>query len=589
MKSFISLLALVLTANVCAQTTAQWEDPYQKPGAPGYEDWKKSLEAFALKNTESNLDYLGNSAEKGNLAAAHDIAVFYLTGADGYIKKDTVIAIKMLSTFANQGYAPSQYLLGQLYFGGIGIVKNTQTGIDYIKKSANQGYLPAVETLIGCLAYGYGTPRDVKGALELAEKYYNIITNVEVKTTIGTIYKNSADYTKAIKWFENAARNGSWEAYNKLAYLYAEGNGVEKDFKKAHTYISEAKIAAQMSKESSKEVEANLLDSDGEIYMMEDKKDEASAIWNQMKEQYPEYVEKNKYNVENIFVRTMFKKEQDDVKQSIASMDNKKPVAPLIVSDVDEKIPENTITGTPTFAVIIANENYMDVEGVPFAIHDGETFKQYCEKTFGIPQSNIKFVKNATLNNMKRELNWLSQVMDVYQSEANIIFYYAGHGIPDESNGSAYLLPVDGVGNDVTTGYSLDKLYADLSSKSVKSVVVLLDACFSGAKRDGGMLASARGVAIKAKQNAPKGNMVVLSAAQGDETAYPFKEKGHGLFTYYLLKKLQETKGDVTFGELADYVTIEVKKQSIVTNGKMQTPLATPSSNATDWRNWKLR
>lgn len=145
------------------------------------------------------------------------------------------------------------------------------------------------------------------------------------------------------------------------------------------------------------------------------------------------------------------------------------------------------------------------------------------------------------------------------------------------------------IGNDVSTGYSLDKLYDDLSSKPAKSVVVFLDACFSGAKRDGGMLASARGVAIKAKQNAPKGNMVVLSASQGDETAYPYKGKGHGMFTYYLLKKLQETKGDVSLGELSDYVTSEVKKQSIVVNGKMQTPLVSPSSSATDWRNWKLR
>ena len=103
------------------------------------------------------------------------------------------------------------------------------------------------------------------------------------------------------------------------------------------------------------------------------------------------------------------------------------------------------------------------------------------------------------------------------------------------------------------------------------------------------MLASARGVAIKAKQNIPQGNMVVLSAAQGDETAYPYEEMGHGLFTYYLLKKLQETKGNLTFGELAEYVTNEVKKRSIIVNGKLQTPIASPSVSASDWKNWKLR
>ena len=120
--------------------------------------------------------------------------------------------------------------------------------------------------------------------------------------------------------------------------------------------------------------------------------------------------------------------------------------------------------------------------------------------------------------------------------------------------------------------------------------MVFLDACFSGTKREGDMLASARGVAIKVKPNEPKGKLVVFSAAQGDETAYPYKEQRHGMFTYYLLKKLQETKGEATLGEISDYVTSEVRKQSIVINGKMQTPTLTSSSAIGDsWRNWKLK
>ena len=258
-------------------------------------------------------------------------------------------------------------------------------------------------------------------------------------------------------------------------------------------------------------------------------------------------------------------------------------------SDVVQNIPTGKLMRTHTFALIIANENYMEVANVPNALNDGQIFKEYCQKTLGIPESNIRYIPDATLNRMKRQLNWITQVMEAYKGDANIIFYYAGHGIPDESNQSSYLLPVDGYGSDVTTGYSLDEIYKMLGEKKAKSVVVLLDACFSGANRDGAMLASARGVAIKAKQGAPKGKMVILSAAQGDETAYPYKEKNHGMFTYYLLKKLRETKGDVTFGELADYVTSEVMKQSVVTNGKMQTPQAIPSDKAEDWKKWKFK
>ena len=117
-----------------------------------------------------------------------------------------------------------------------------------------------------------------------------------------------------------------------------------------------------------------------------------------------------------------------------------------------------------------------------------------------------------------------------------------------------------------------------------------MDACFSGSKRGEGMLASARGVAIKTKTQAPQGKMVVFSAAQGDETAYPFKDKEHGLFTYYLLKKLQETKGNVTYGELSTYLQTEVKRKSIVANSKSQTPTVTPSQSvANSWKNMKLK
>lgn len=260
-------------------------------------------------------------------------------------------------------------------------------------------------------------------------------------------------------------------------------------------------------------------------------------------------------------------------------------------SDVDIEIPIiKKSLGEKTFVVIIANENYQEVAKVPYTINDGEIFAEYCKKTLGIPETNISLVKDATANNMKREVRWLTQILQQYNGEAKAIVYYAGHGIPDESTKDAYLLPVDGYGDDPSTGYSLNELYKTLNEVPSKSTLVFLDACFSGANRDGSMLASARGVAIKAKPTAPIGNMVVFSAAQGDETAYPYKDKGHGLFTYYFLKKLQETKGDVTLGELSEYITDQVGKQSIVINRKSQTPnVSVSSSLQEDWKKMKIQ
>ena len=259
-------------------------------------------------------------------------------------------------------------------------------------------------------------------------------------------------------------------------------------------------------------------------------------------------------------------------------------------SAVDINIPQTGANNTKTFVIILANEDYESVAPVPFAKNDGNTFKKYCINTLGIPEQNIHLRENATLNNMRSELGWLKQVCDAYNGEASVIFYYAGHGIPDENDKSAYLLPTDGDGRYVQSGYKLDDLYSRLGSLSAKSVTVFMDACFSGSQRGSGMLASARGVALKAKSGVPQGNMVVFSAAQGDETAYPNNDEGHGMFSYYLLKKLQETKGNVTLKDLGDYITTNVRQQSIVLNSKSQTPCVTPSHAVADsWQTWKLK
>ncbi len=253
--------------------------------------------------------------------------------------------------------------------------------------------------------------------------------------------------------------------------------------------------------------------------------------------------------------------------------------------DVDINIPTTSQTNNQTFVVVVANENYKTESKVRFAINDGRVFKQYCTNTLGIPETNIHFIEDATLNNMRREINWLGRVALAYEGEVRLIVYYAGHGIPDEATGSSYLLPVDGVSTDCASGYSLKSLYEELGKMASQSVTVFMDACFSGSSRGDGMLASSRGVAIAAKEEVPTGNLVVFSATQKDETAFPYEEKKHGLFTYFLLKKLQETEGNVSYQELATYLRRQVSRHAIVVNNKSQTP----SLSASTIMNGKLK
>lgn len=277
--------------------------------------------------------------------------------------------------------------------------------------------------------------------------------------------------------------------------------------------------------------------------------------------------------------------------------DSSQPVSPrtndvkvTIQSDVDENIPVTRKVASNTVALIIANEEYGNVANVPSALHDGEVFSQYCQLTLGLPKENIRFYRNATLGNMLRAMADLKNIVRSINDKVDVIVYYAGHGMPDESTKDAYLLPVDGDAMISASCYSLNTFYSELSEMNANSVMVFVDACFSGAQRDGNMLMSARGVAIKAKPTEPRGNMFIFSAADGQETALPYAEKNHGLFTYYVLKKLQDSKGNVTLKELSDYVISQVSRQSNLINGKPQTPNVSVSGTLRDtWSQVKLR
>lgn len=256
---------------------------------------------------------------------------------------------------------------------------------------------------------------------------------------------------------------------------------------------------------------------------------------------------------------------------------------------IDKNIPQTASLQSNTFVIAIGNENYNLVPKVAFANNDMNIFAQYCQKTLGIPMQNIRKYKDATFGSMLSALNDIKEIANAYNGDMNVIFYYAGHGIPNEKDQTAYLLPTDADGKSTEVCFPLARLYKELGELNAKSVIVFMDACFSGAQRGNGMLASARGVAIKAKEQKPMGKLIVLTASSGEETAYPYNEKAHGLFTYFLLKKLNETKGKCSLGELSEYITTNVRRQSIVINRKPQTPAIIFSDSVkNEWMNYKL-
>lgn len=265
-------------------------------------------------------------------------------------------------------------------------------------------------------------------------------------------------------------------------------------------------------------------------------------------------------------------------------------------SDVDQNIPYVNTEKQNCYALIIGNEDYSSFQNglnseinVPYAINDSRIFREYALKVLGIPIENVIYKENCKVIEMNREIEKLRLIIKNSSGNAEIFFYYAGHGFPDENTHNPYLIPVDVSAVDLEYAVKLDDLYSKLTEFKSKRITVFLDACFSGGARNAGLLAS-RGVKIKPKENILNGNIVVFSATSGDQSAHPYNDKGHGLFTYFLLKKLQETKGDLTYGELSSYLSNTVGLKSVLINNKEQNPQTIISSTVMeDWKSWKFR
>lgn len=264
-------------------------------------------------------------------------------------------------------------------------------------------------------------------------------------------------------------------------------------------------------------------------------------------------------------------------------------------SDVDFNVPTTQTTNDLSFALIIGNEDYSSYQSglntevnVDFAKNDACAFKEYATKVMGIPEKNINLILDGTFGQISQAISKINLIAKNTGGKAHIVFYYAGHGMPDETTKTPYLIPVDISGANVTSGIKLKDVYTKLTEYSCERVLVLLDACFTGGARGEGLIAG-RGISIKPKDEYLKGNIVVFSSSSGNQSSLSYKDKKHGVYTYFLLKKMQETKGDVTLKGLSDYLKEKVSLESVIVNNKEQNPQTNVSNDLSEkWQKIKL-
>jgi hypothetical protein len=264
-------------------------------------------------------------------------------------------------------------------------------------------------------------------------------------------------------------------------------------------------------------------------------------------------------------------------------------------SDVDVEIPSTGKVVKNRFALIIGNEDYGKFQtgleasqNVMFARNDAQVFRDYAINTLGVLEKHTFTLTDATRGQMSREIERITELAKLTPN-AEIIFYYAGHGLPDLETFESYLVPVDVAASNLDDAIKLKDLYSKLASSKASRIMVFLDACFSGGGRGENGLLTARTVKIRPKSDIVEGNIVAFTASSGKEVSLPFESQSHGLFTYYLLKKLQETQGNVTLDELGQHLEQEIPKASLLENGLLQRPQILVSPDLDEkWMSWKF-
>jgi len=206
------------------------------------------------------------------------------------------------------------------------------------------------------------------------------------------------------------------------------------------------------------------------------------------------------------------------------------------------------------WAVVIGISRYQDtrIPSLRYASDDAKSFFEWLISPSGgkYAPANVKLLldQDGSFRNIRDALFvWLKQVLE----EDVVTIYFAGHGSPDspDTPDNLFLLPYDVEYDSIgTTGFPMWDIETALNRFiKAKKVIVIADACHAGGVGLSFDIArrANRGIKINpistGLQNLSKvGDGVCIISASDDKQFSQEGKKwggGHGVFTYFLLKR----------------------------------------------------
>jgi hypothetical protein len=252
---------------------------------------------------------------------------------------------------------------------------------------------------------------------------------------------------------------------------------------------------------------------------------------------------------------------------------------PIVKSDIDELPAIKMKCNKNAYAIVIGIENYRQkLPKADYATQDARLVSEYLIKAMGYPEENVRTLINehATYTDLTKYFEkWLGNNVE---KDSTVFIYFSGHGAPNTKTGDAYLVPYDGDPTFITeTGYSIARLYESLGKLKAKEITVVLDSCFSGAGGRSVLAKGAKPLVMTINMPTIQKNISVMTASAGDQISSAYEEKGHGLFTYFMLKGIKDEDvvrqdGSIKMDDLFGYIKPQVERIARKQFNNEQTP-----------------
>lgn len=236
------------------------------------------------------------------------------------------------------------------------------------------------------------------------------------------------------------------------------------------------------------------------------------------------------------------------------------------------------------WALVVGVSKFQNPElNLRYADKDANDFSQFLTDQVGFEKDHVKVLtnENATL---KSVLSHLGSTWLPHMAEPNdlVVVFISTHGTPGEADynkaNSNYLLTYDSEPENLfVTAMDMQDL-VDIISKRINCdrIIVILDACHSGALAAGEKVSGGKGLARKgldaSNVRLGKGKVIFLSSMP-NERSWELKEKPNSVFTRCLIETLNKSGDSTTLNDMFRTLKTNVYNTAMSERGVPQTPV----------------